>query len=112
MKFRIVHISRRGYYALCTDEATNACVLEVLVTLGAWYSRYFRLSKDEFEGYPENRTEIDLLARSCAGAAGIQNNRERFIYSQKPEENRVTPAPLPLLPPVRASSLLPSHQRW
>ena len=93
MKFRSVHVNRQGFYALCTDEETKAYVLEVLMTLGAWYSRYFRLSKDEFEGYPGNRTEIDALARSCAGAAGIQNNRERFIYSQKPEENRVMLVP-------------------
>ena len=95
MKFRSVHVNRQGYYALCTDEKTKAYVLEVLMTLGAWYSRYFRLSKDEFEGYPANRTEIDLLARSCAGATGIENNRERFLFSQKSEENRRCMAPVP-----------------
>lgn len=54
----------------------------------AWYSRYFRLSKEEFEGYPGNQAEMDSLAHSCAGAAGIGNNRERFIYSEKPGEDR------------------------
>ena len=88
MKFRSIHVNRQGYYALCTDEKTNAHVLEVLMTLGAWYSRYFRLSRDEFEGYPANRPHIDALARSCAAAAGIENNRDRFLYSQKSEENR------------------------
>ncbi len=88
MKFRSAHINREGYYALGVDEETNSYVLEVVMTWIAWYSRYFRLSKEEFEGYPGNQAEMDSLAHSCAGAAGIENNRERFIYSQKSEENR------------------------
>jgi hypothetical protein len=88
MKFRAEHINREGYYCLGIDEETKTYVLEVIITWVAWYSRYFRLSKEEFERYPNNQAGIDAMALSCAGAAGIENNRERFIYSQKTEENR------------------------
>ena len=88
MKFRSVHTNQEGYYSLGVDEETGAYVLEVVMTWVAWYSRFFRLTKEEFEGYPQNQATIDQLAKACAGANGIQNNPDRFISSQKVEENR------------------------
>jgi hypothetical protein len=83
-----VHTNQSEYYSLGIDEETKGHVLEVVITWVAWYSRFFKLTKEEFEAYPANQVEIDELARSCAGANGITNNRERFICSQKSEENR------------------------
>lgn len=87
MKFRSVHVNQEDYYSLGVDEQTNSYVLQVTITWVAWYSRYFKLSKAELEDYPSNRVMIDGLARSCMGPAGIANNRERFLYSEKSEEN-------------------------
>jgi len=88
MKYRSVHINKDGYYSIGIDEETGPYVLEVVMTWVAWYSRYFRLSKEEFDSYPKNQAEIDLLARACAGDSGIKNNQDRFIYSEKSQENQ------------------------
>jgi hypothetical protein len=88
MKFKRVHTNQDEYYSIGIDEETGGYVLDIVMTGVAWYSRYFRLTKEEFEAYPKNRATMDRLARGCAGASGIENNRARFISSQKTDENR------------------------
>ena len=87
MKLRTIYINQEGYYSIGVDEETGTYVLDVVMTGIAWYSRLFRLTKEEFEEYPKNRAMIDRLAQSCTGTDGIENNRDRFISSGLAAEN-------------------------
>lgn len=88
MNFQRIHTNKREYYSIGVDLDTNRLVLEVLITWVAWYSRYFSISQEEFDWFNSSRNRLDELAASCAGPMGIANNQQRFIHSEKVEENR------------------------
>ncbi|HEX2908659.1 MAG TPA: hypothetical protein VHO69_17435, partial [Phototrophicaceae bacterium] len=68
------------YYALGIDEETNTYVLSVVMEGVCMETRYFRLTQQEFENYPENQAQITQLALSCCRRSnGIENNFDRFL---------------------------------
>ncbi len=87
MKFRAIHTNQENYYAVGFDDDTQQLVLEVVITWIAWYNRYFALTREEFDWFTSDRQRLDDLAAACAGVNGIANHRERFLHSQKIEEN-------------------------
>jgi hypothetical protein len=87
MKFRAIHVNQEKYYSIGIDEDTQQFVLAVVITWIGWYSRYFALTREEFDSFASRREYLNELADSCASGPGIHNNRERFICSEKTEEN-------------------------
>jgi hypothetical protein len=62
--------------------------MEVIIPWIAWYFRYFRITKEEFELFnSDGKGKLDELAESFTGSDGIKNNSERFIRSDLQAEN-------------------------
>ena len=73
------------YYSVGTD-GNEDYVMEIVITWVAWYSRYFRISKQEFNWHKNDLRKLDTLADRFYSYKNPKDC-EQFIYSQKTKEN-------------------------
>lgn len=78
-KIRAEKLYRVGYLA-CLDKY----VLASVVTWVAWYDRFFRITEEEFRLFESDLPALDALAKEL-GELGERS--ERFLFSDKTEEN-------------------------
>lgn len=87
MKYKSIFVDKNKFYSVGIDTDTNTYVMEVIVTSGVWHSRYFKISKEEFEYFNTDKKSIlDKLSKLFL-AKGIQENNDRFIKSSLKNEN-------------------------
>lgn len=78
-KIRTEKLYRVGYIA-CLDKY----VLASVVTWVAWYDRFFEITEEEYRLFEINLPRLDALAKEL-GELGERS--ERFLFSDKTEEN-------------------------
>lgn len=78
-------VRKEMFYFVGFEEANQRYVLAVVITWVSWYQRYYSISEEEYNWFDSNITKLDQLAEECyqAGPFG-----ERFLYSDRMEENR------------------------
>jgi hypothetical protein len=70
------------YYGVGYSPFIDKYVLYTVVTWVAWYNRYYEISEEEYESFDSQ--ELDVLARKLYEQG---NKNERFLFSEKKEEN-------------------------
>lgn len=78
-KIRAEKLYRVGYIA-CLDKY----VLASVVTWVAWYDRFFEITEEEYRLFERDLSALDALAKEL-GELGERS--ERFLFSDKTEEN-------------------------
>lgn len=88
MKYKYLFVEHKKLYSIGINEETNEYVLMVIVPSTVWYSRYFRISKEEFDYFNSDKKHLlDELAHSCS-YYDISENKDRFIHSDLSIENK------------------------
>ena len=70
------------YYGVGYSPYIEKYVLYTVVTWVAWYNRYYEISEEEYESFDSQ--ELDVLASKLYKQG---NMNERFLFSEKKEEN-------------------------
>lgn len=78
-KVRAEKLYRIGYLA-----AINKYVLASVVTWVAWYDRFFEISEEEYRLFEGDISTLDALANELREQG---ESSERFLFSDKKEEN-------------------------
>lgn len=85
MKLEHEKVRNQKLYLVGYDKENDRYVLSVVITWIAWYHRYYLISKEEYEWYDTALEKLDLLADECLRA---ETCSERFIRSDRKEENK------------------------
>ena len=72
-------------YSVGYDEKSKQYIMEIVITWIAWYNRYYLISKEEYQWFETFIEKLDTLADRCLR---IEEFGDRFIKSDKLEENR------------------------
>jgi len=75
-------INRDKYYSVGYSPELDKYVLAFTVTWVAWYNRYYEISEEEYNSFGSaklDETVETLYKQGC--------NSERFLFSEKKEEN-------------------------
>jgi hypothetical protein len=89
VNFTPVFTDQENYYSIGIDKDTGDHVCEVVITWIAWYSRYFRLTKDEIERFNADPKSLEGIARAFASSGAVTNYAERLILSENLEETEL-----------------------
>lgn len=78
-------VRREKLYVVGYEETEKCYMLAIVITWISWYNRYYLISEEEYNWFDSDITKLDQLAEECfqMGACG-----ERFLYSERMEENR------------------------
>ncbi len=78
-KIRAEKLYRVGYIA-CIDKY----VLASVVTWIVWYDRFFEITEEEYRLFESDLSALDALAKELSDQG---ERSERFLFSDKKEEN-------------------------
>ncbi len=87
MNYEALHTSKKRLFTVGIDRDTNTYLLEIVVTWIAWYSRFYSITKEEFEGFEKDPGSLDLLVNELI-ALKSPGDSPRFFYSQRLGEHR------------------------
>ena len=82
MQLKNEKINRDKYYSVGYCPELDKYVLACTVTWVAWYNRYYEISEEEYNAFGSaklDETAETLYKQGC--------NSERFLFSEKKEEN-------------------------
>lgn len=82
MQLKNEKINRDKYYSVGYSPELDKYVLACTVTWVAWYNRYCEISEEEYNAFGSaklDETAETLYKQGC--------NSERFLFSEKKEEN-------------------------
>ena len=82
MRLENEKVNRDKYYCIGYSPELDRYVLACAVTWIAWYHRYYEISKEEYDLF--GSAELDELADTLYKQGC---NSERFLFSEKKEEN-------------------------
>lgn len=97
MKLKDEKVRNEKYYCVGYCEYLNKYVLVTTVTWVVWYSRYYEISEEEYLSFESDIQKLDMLAMECNN---LENLSERFLFSDKSEEN--TPEQNALMKKIKA----------
>ncbi len=86
MKFKSIFINTDKLYSVGIDEETGKYCMAVVVTWIASYTRYFELTRQEYELYKNDKKKLDDIAVSFLKHQNPKDS-ERFLYSEMKNEN-------------------------
>lgn len=75
-------VNREKYYFIGYSPDLDKFVLACTITWTAWYNRYYEISEEEYRSF--GSAELDKLADTLFKQG---SNSERFLFSEKKEEN-------------------------
>ena len=75
-------INRDKYYSIGYSPELDKYVLACVVTWIAWYKRYYEISEEEYNSF--GSAKLDEIADTLYKQGC---NSERFLFSEKKEEN-------------------------
>ena len=75
-------VNRDKYYFIGYSPELDKYVLACAVAWIAWFNRYYEISEEEFNSF--GSAELDDLADTLYKQG---SNSERFLFSEKKEEN-------------------------
>lgn len=75
-------VNREKYYFIGYSPDLDKYVLACTITWTAWYNRYYEISEEEYHSF--GSAELDKLADTLYKQGC---NSERFLFSEKKEEN-------------------------
>ena len=68
-------------YSVGYSPRLNTYVMVIVITWVAWYNQYFEITEEEYNSFGSD--ELDNLAQTFLS----NGKRERFLFSDKKEEN-------------------------
>ena len=97
MKLKDEKVRNQKLYYVGYCEYLDKYVLATTVAWVAWYNRYYEISKEEYLSFDSDIEKLDMLAKECNK---LENLSERFLFSDKLEEN--TPEQTALMKNINA----------
>ncbi|MBE6877481.1 MAG: ABC transporter ATP-binding protein [Ruminococcus sp.] len=82
MRLENERVNRDKYYFIGYSPELNKYILACAVAWIVWYHRYYEISKEEYDSF--GSAELDKLADTLYKQGC---NSERFLFSEKKEEN-------------------------
>lgn len=86
MQYESHYTNQDLMYSIGIDKESGKFCMEIIVPQVAWYSRFFEISKEEYDLKDLDLKYLDSIAKNLIRYK-IPKKSERFIYSQKEEEN-------------------------
>jgi hypothetical protein len=86
MKFKSVFINTDKLYSVGIDEETGKYGMAVVVTWIASYTRYFELTRQEYELHKNDIKKLNDIAESFLKLQKPKDS-ERFLFSEMKNEN-------------------------
>lgn len=90
MKLTNEKVCKEGLFSVGYHEETGLYVANVIVPWICWYSRYFEITKEEYELFD---TDLEKLKELCKLLISVEvSDNKRFLFSERAEENETEDA--------------------
>lgn len=80
-------ISQEKLYIVGYHKPSNQFILEIVINWITWYSRFFKISEEEYNWFNKDCEKLDDLVSSLL-SLNKPSESDRFIYSEQVGENQ------------------------